>query len=59
MKIFGFDKQLVGNTSIVRLTLLYVFTLTITESTNKGKHLAFGIGILPCEISLQLSIWET
>jgi len=59
MKLFGYDKQQVGETSVVRLTFLYVLTLTLTESSNKGNHLAFGIGILPCEISLQLSIWET
>lgn len=59
MKLFGFSTQKKGDTSVVRLTLLYVITITLTESSNNGNHLAFGIGIIPCEISLQLSIWET
>ena len=58
MKIFNVDKQVVGETSVIRLTILEIFNITLTESTNKGKHLALGIGIMPCEISLQLSIWD-
>jgi len=58
MKIFNVDKQVVGDTSVIRLSICELFTFTLTESTNKGKHLALGVGIMPCEISLQLSIWE-
>ncbi len=58
MKIFNVDKQIVGETSVIRLTICEIFIFTLTESSNKGRHLAVGIGIMPCEISLQLSIWE-
>ena len=58
MKIFNVDKQVVGDTSVIRLSILEIFNLTLTESTNRGKHLALGFGIMPCEISLQLSIWD-
>jgi|TARA_R100001530_G_scaffold67149_1_gene47912 hypothetical protein len=57
MKLFDIVNHNDGKVSGIRITLLWIISLTITHNNNKGKHLNIGFGMKPLEISLQFSIW--
>ena len=58
MKIFDVTQYNNKNTSGVRISFLWMFSLMITHNENNGRHLSFGLGIQPLEVSMQLSLWR-
>jgi len=56
-KIFAIEKISKEDAQGITIKALWIFTFTILQSTLRGEHISFGIGIAPLEISIQFSIW--
>ena len=45
-------------TSGLKFFIFTFLTITFMENHYQGEHLSVGLGIVPLEISIQLSIWK-
>jgi hypothetical protein len=58
MKIFESHNVTTDDSTFNRYQFLWIFSLIIGYQENHGSHLYIGLGLMPFEISTQLTIWS-
>ena len=58
MRIFESHNVTTDESTFNRYQFLWIFSLIIGYQKNHGSHLFIGLGLMPFEISTQLTIWS-